>query len=70
MFSFLTKTLVIALLTGNLGGIGWCPPDGDLMRIINKPNNDPEHVCTSEYGREAFWPSYVKPVRVHGGIRP
>jgi hypothetical protein len=74
MFSFLTNALLLALLTGNLGGVSWCPQSSDPTRRINQLYNVSENSALCEDAWERYWqidqPSRLTPVRVHGGIGP
>ena len=75
MFSFLTKALLVALLTGNLGGVSTCPQgSSDPTRRMNQLLNVSENLRIGEYDWEIWWqidqPSHLTPVRVHGGIGP
>jgi len=75
MFSFLTNALLVALLTGNLGGPNWYNQySGDSARRVKKPKNVSEIERIHEDVWELWWqidqPSHLTPVRVHGGIGP
>jgi hypothetical protein len=75
MFSFLLDALVVALLTGNLGGSGfWLKP------VRPEMPDDRHYNVTENLGvidgdswfrpRQIGQPLRVTPVRTHGGIGP
>jgi hypothetical protein len=75
MFSFLTNALLVALLTGNLGGTSWCPHDIDPSEQIHQLFNVSENIRriddpTWERPWRIDLPTHLTPVRTHGGIGP
>jgi hypothetical protein len=72
MLSIFTKALLVALLTGNLGGMSWCPQEsaGQARLLYNASGNG--RICEDVW--EAWWkidqPTHLVPIRVHGGIGP
>ena len=64
---------VVALLTGNLGGLNWCPQTNNATRL-DQLYNVSENERIREDAWERFWqidqPAHLTPVRVRGGIGP
>jgi hypothetical protein len=75
MLSLITNALLAALLTGNLGGVGWCKPSNNAERRVSQLQDVCEFLgFAKEDTWERWWqidqPSPLTPVRVHGGIGP
>ncbi len=74
MFTFFTKALVVALLTGNLGGGDWggTSPSNSARRM-DQLLNVSENIRPTEDWQprsQGDRPTHVVPIRVHGGIGP
>jgi len=74
MFAFLTNVLLVALLTGNLGGVDLCRQSGGTIRRLTQVTDVCENERICEDAWEIFWeidqPSHLNPIRVHGGLAP
>jgi hypothetical protein len=74
MLSLITNALLAALLTGNLGGMGWCKPPCGVLGRVHQLYNVSENTRSVEDAWELWWQidqcAPLAPVRVHGGIGP
>jgi hypothetical protein len=78
-FSFFTKALLVALMTGNLGGAVWCQRASHsacrnklghtrLYDVTMRNRNLTEDYVTGD--SHLIVPLSVKPARVHGVLTP